>query len=106
MFNEEAATTRTPRHEVSQNGPRWGYICERYMQVMELETKDAGFEAFFTADQSLRYQQNLAGSKLRIIVLEAPSNRLEHIGPLLPAAMTALREMAPGELRVIRNPIA
>ena len=45
--------------------------------------EEAGFEAFLTADQSLRYQQNLAGSKLRIIVFEAPSNRLEHIGPLL-----------------------
>ena len=63
----------------------------------------ADFDGFLTADQSLRYQQNLAGSKLRIIVFEAPSNRMEHIGPLLPEAMRALREMAPGEVRVIRR---
>ena len=61
----------------------------------------AGFEAFLTADQSLQYQQNLAKSKLRIIVFATFSNRLEHIGPLLPAAIQALREMSPGELRVI-----
>jgi hypothetical protein len=61
----------------------------------------AGFEAFLTADQSLRYQQNLSKSKLRIIVFIALSNRLEHIRPLLPGAVAALREMKPGELRVI-----
>ena len=61
----------------------------------------AGFEAFLTADQSLQYQQNLAVSKLRIIVFAAPSNRMEHISPLLPAAIAALHGMAPGELRII-----
>ena len=63
----------------------------------------AGFEAFLTADQSLRFQQNLTGSKIRIIVFEAPSNRLEHIRPLLPQTIAALGEMALGELRVIRS---
>lgn len=61
----------------------------------------AGFGAFLTADQSLQYQQNLSASKIRIIVFVALSNRMEHIGPLLPQAMAALREMAPGELRLI-----
>jgi hypothetical protein len=61
----------------------------------------AGFFAFFTADQSLQYQQNLSASKLRIIVFAAVSNRLEHILPLLPEAIAALHSMNPGELRVI-----
>lgn len=63
----------------------------------------AGFGGFLTADQNLQYQQNLSASKLRIVVFEAPSNRLEHIRPLLPEAVAALHEMAPGELRVIRS---
>jgi len=37
----------------------------------------------------------------QIIVFEALSNRLEHIRPLLPEALKALNEMAPGELRII-----
>jgi alkanesulfonate monooxygenase SsuD/methylene tetrahydromethanopterin reductase-like flavin-dependent oxidoreductase (luciferase family) len=61
----------------------------------------AGFDAFLTADQSLQYQQNLSSSKIRIIVFAAPSNRMEHIGPLMPAAIAALEEMKPGEIRVI-----
>jgi hypothetical protein len=66
----------------------------------------AGFDAFLTADQSLRYQQNLSRSRLRIIVFEALSNRLEHIGPLIPQAIDALRVMAPGEVRIIRGPMS
>ena len=65
--------------------------------------ESAGFYAFLTADQSIQYQQNLAGLKLRIIVFAAPSNRLEHIRPLMPQAIAALREMSTGELRVISN---
>jgi len=61
----------------------------------------AGFEAFLTADQSLEYQQNLSKSRLRIVVFAAPSNRLEHIRPLLPQALAALAEMHAGETRVI-----
>ena len=61
----------------------------------------ARFDAFLTADQSLQYQQNLSASKLRIIVFATLSNRIEHIRPLLPRALEALQEMAPGELRVI-----
>jgi hypothetical protein len=61
----------------------------------------AGFFAFLTADQSLPYQQNLSGSQLRIVVFAAVSNRLEHIRPLIPQALAALRSMAPGEVRVI-----
>lgn len=82
--------------------PQQGWSKTRNGALLRL-AENAGFEAFLTADQSLRYQQNLATSKLRIIVFEAPSNRLEHIRPLLPRAMAALREMTAGELRIISS---
>lgn len=63
--------------------------------------QSAGFEVFLTADQGLEYQQNLSESTIKIIVFVAPSNRIEHIRPLLPKAVAALREMKPGEVRVI-----
>ena len=80
--------------------PQQGWSRTKNGALLRL-AEASGFHAFLTADQSLRYQQNLTGTKLRIIVFEALSNRLEHIGPLLPQAVDALREMAPGELRVI-----
>jgi hypothetical protein len=65
--------------------------------------ESAGFDAFLTADQSLQFQQNLTNSKLRIVVFQALSNRIEHIRPLMPQAIAALREMAPGEIRIISS---
>jgi hypothetical protein len=82
--------------------PQRGWSRTKNGALLRL-AESAGFEAFLTADQSLQYQQNLAKSKLRIIVFDAPSNRMEHIGPLMPQAIAALREMSSGELRVIRR---
>jgi hypothetical protein len=65
--------------------------------------ESAGFDAFLTADQSLQFQQNLTNSMLRIVVFQALSNRIEHIRPLMPRAIAALREMAPGEIRIISS---
>jgi hypothetical protein len=65
--------------------------------------ESAGFDAFLTADQSLQFQQNLTNSKLRIVVFQALSNRIEHIRPLMPRAIAALREMAPGAIRIIAS---
>ena len=63
-----------------------------------------GFEAFITADQNLQFQQNLAGSPLAVIVLSAPSNKLEDLRPLIPALTDAVTDTQPGEIRrVTRN---
>jgi predicted nuclease of predicted toxin-antitoxin system len=39
------------------------------------------FDVFITADQNLRFQQNLTGSKLGVIVLVAASNKLDDLLP-------------------------
>ena len=41
------------------------------------------FDAFITADKNLRYQQNLVGETLRIIVLDARSTRPDYVLPLM-----------------------
>ncbi|MEO6258929.1 MAG: DUF5615 family PIN-like protein [Thermoanaerobaculia bacterium] len=65
--------------------------------------QSAHFEAFITADQNLQHQQNLSSIRLRIIVLDLPSNRFAHVRLLVPAILTALSEMQPGELLVLRR---
>lgn len=52
------------------------------------------FDVFITADQQLRYQQNLAGRRLAILVL--PGNQVPMVTRLLPTIAQTLREMAPG----------
>jgi hypothetical protein len=36
------------------------------------EAERAGFEVFLTADKNIRYQQNLAGRKIAVVVLSTP----------------------------------
>jgi hypothetical protein len=52
------------------------------------------FDVFITADQQLRYQQNLAGRRLAILVL--PSNQVPMVTQLLPVIAQTLHDMAPG----------
>lgn len=59
------------------------------------------FDALITVDKSLRYQQNLQRQALRVVLLRAHSNALEHLVPLVPGVEAALHTMAAGELRVV-----
>jgi predicted nuclease of predicted toxin-antitoxin system len=66
-----------------------------------LDAAEREFDALVTMDQNLRYQQNLSGRRIRIVVLRAVSNRLSVLAPSAPALLLALREMSPGELRIV-----
>ncbi len=50
----------------------------------------AQFDVFITADQNLRYQQNLSALPLAIAVLVATSNRIEILRPLIPKLLSSL----------------
>lgn len=52
------------------------------------------FDVFITADQNLRYQQNLSGRKLAILVL--PSNQVPLVARLVPVIETLLTTIQPG----------
>ena len=54
------------------------------------------FDAFVTLDTKLRYQQNLAGLKIAIIVLRGHSNRLEELRPVFNSCVEALRSIQAG----------
>ena len=52
------------------------------------------FDVFITADQNLRYQQNLSGRKLAILIL--PSNQVPLVARLVPVIETLLTTIQPG----------
>jgi predicted nuclease of predicted toxin-antitoxin system len=66
-----------------------------------LDAAEREYDAFVTMDQSLRFQQNLRGRRLRIVVVRAYSNTLPMLAPVAPLVLDALREMGEGELRVV-----
>jgi hypothetical protein len=62
------------------------------------EAEAAGFSVFVTGDQNLEYQQNLSKRRLGMVVLCAVSNALEDLLPLVPAALTAIEALQPGQV--------
>ena len=59
-----------------------------------LRRAEEHFDVFITADQNLRYQQNLSGRKLAILVL--PSNQVPLVARLVPVIETLLTTIQPG----------
>lgn len=62
------------------------------------KAEDAGFSVFLTGDQNIEFQQNISKSRLGVVVLCAVSNALEDLLPLVPAALTAIATVRPGQL--------
>ncbi len=82
-------------HTIHQR--RWSDLDDRPL----LDAAEPEYDAFITADQRLRYQQNLRGRRIRIVVVKAYRNTLPVLAPLAPAILDALGAMTPGELRVV-----
>lgn len=62
----------------------------------------AGFDLFVTTDQNLRYQQNLAGRRLAILVL--PTTRWPVIRQHADDINTAIDSIQPGQFRELTWP--
>jgi len=62
------------------------------------QAEDAGFSVFVTGDQNLEFQQNISKNRLGVVVLCAASNALEDLLPLVPAGLTAIATVQPGQL--------
>jgi hypothetical protein len=56
------------------------------------------FDAMLTADQNLQFQQNLNDLPIAVVVLLAPSNRVEFLEPLVPALLDVLSTLQPRQL--------
>src|SRR5688572_28259987 len=56
------------------------------------------FDAVLTADQNIEFQQNLTALPIALVVLVAPTNRIESRQPLLPELLRVLAVLQPGQL--------
>jgi hypothetical protein len=62
-----------------------------------LISAEAAFDAFVTTDQNLRYQQNLAGRRLAVLVL--PTTSWPRIQTHIAEVVDAVSGLRPGEFR-------
>ena len=56
------------------------------------------FDVPITIDKNIRYQQNLTGRDIAILILRAQSNDIGDLSPLVPEALAALRSIQPGQV--------
>jgi predicted nuclease of predicted toxin-antitoxin system len=60
--------------------------------------ENQGYDVLLTMDQGFPYQQNLLNRKIALLILVAPSNQIEDLVPLVPAALAALKNIQPGSV--------
>jgi hypothetical protein len=83
-----------PGHEVRTVVEMEG-VGKRNGELLRLLTAEH-FAVFLTTDQNLRYQQNLRGLQVAVVVLVAPTNRLDDLIPLMPTVRTVLETIQAG----------
>ena len=59
------------------------------------------YDAFVTIDKNLSAQQKTAGLSFGVVVLRAPSNKLEDVKPLVPQILAALSSLKPGQVVIV-----
>jgi hypothetical protein len=64
------------------------------------------YDAFVTIDQNLVVQQTTTNLSIGVVVLRAPSNKLDDLKPLVPQILAALSSLQPGQIMVVPSPQA
>ena len=82
-------------HEV-KTAYQMGWAAKKNGELLKLV--EGEFEVFLTVDRNLRYQQNLASSRLTVIVLIAASNQYDDLAPLIPQVKMVLTNLVPGDV--------
>ena len=56
------------------------------------------FDVLVTIDKNIRYQQNMMGRNIAILIIRPASNDLDDIRPHVPNALVALQSLKPGQI--------
>jgi hypothetical protein len=85
-------------HEV-KTVPQMGWAGIKNGQLLALIEEN--FDVFITVDRNLAFQQNLPQFSIAVIVLQARSNRLADLQPLVPDILANLAIAPKGEATLI-----
>lgn len=84
-----------PHHVETVLGRGWSGVKNGEL----LRRATGEFDVLITMDRNLRYQQPLANQTFGVVLVRARSNRLKDLEVLVPAIVTAIDGIQPGELR-------
>lgn len=85
-------------HEV-KTVPQMGWAGIKNGQLLSLLADT--FDVFITVDRNLAFQQNLPQFSIAVIVLQARSNRLADLKPLVPDILAALSTAPKGKATLV-----
>jgi hypothetical protein len=57
------------------------------------------YDVLVTMDRRIEFQQRISTLPFGIVFVHAPSNRMEHLRPLVPSILSALDAVNPGRIR-------
>jgi hypothetical protein len=66
-----------------------------------LDLASQHFDVFVTVDRNLSFQQNLDSFSIAVIVLQAKTNRLADLRPLIPGLLVAIKSARSGAVKLV-----
>jgi hypothetical protein len=87
-------------HEV-RTAPEMGWASKKNGQLLALA--QTNFDIFLTSDRNLSHQQNLSTFEIAVVVLIAPSNRIDDLRPLVPQLLEILPNARLGAATLVRR---
>jgi len=102
VFLDECVDWRLARdivgHDV-KTARQMGWTTVKNGALLTLSSQH--FDVFVTVDRNLSFQQNLDSFSIAVVVLQAKTNRLADLRPLVPNPLAAIESAAPGMPRFI-----
>lgn len=102
IFLDECIDWRLSRdisgHDV-KTARQMGWTAIKNGELLALAS--AHFDAFVTVDRNLAFQQDVPGLRIAVVVLQAKSNRLSDLRPLMQELLTKLASAQRGTVTIV-----
>lgn len=95
-----ALRNELPGHDV-KTVAECGWAGVKNGELLRLAAES--FDVLLTVDRNLEYQQNFAGAAVAVIVMNAPSNDIGALQPLMPQVLQAIRGAARGKVTNVQG---
>ena len=76
--------------------PEAGWAGKKNGELLKLA--EGSYDVFLTLDKGMQYQQNLSGCAIAVLIVKTISNRIEDLINRVPACLTALDRIRPGQV--------
>ena len=102
VFLDECIDWRLARdivgHDVKTAG-QMGWTTVKNGELLTLASEH--FDVFVTVDRNLIFQQHVVAFSVAVVVLQAKTNRLADLRPLIPSLLAAIDSAQPGAVKFI-----